>query len=149
MAFWQDKKLREFTKEEWESLCDGCGQCCLHKFEDEDDGMVYTTRVLCQYLDLESIQCNCYQTRQQKVPACVWLKPEDLENFHWLPDSCAYKLVWKGEPLPSWHHLVSGQRQTELDAASCVKHYGILETEVDEDYDPNLYLIDISAKNDV
>jgi uncharacterized cysteine cluster protein YcgN (CxxCxxCC family) len=33
--FWR-KPLEDLTKTEWESLCDGCGRCCLIRFEMDD-----------------------------------------------------------------------------------------------------------------
>lgn len=110
--FWQTKSLQQMTSSEWESLCDGCAKCCLHKLEDEESGDVYYTKVVCRYLDEERCQCQHYQERQQLVPTCVWLKPEDVKEFHWLPSTCSYRLIAEGKPLPDWHHLVSGSDQT-------------------------------------
>ncbi|WP_320825037.1 YcgN family cysteine cluster protein [Reinekea sp.] len=107
LVFWKRKTLAQMSQGEWESLCDGCGKCCLQKLEDEDDGTVFYTNVVCQYM---SADCSCsqYQDRHELVHNCVWLKPEDVENFYWLPSTCAYRLLSEGQDLPDWHPLVSG-----------------------------------------
>ena len=109
--FWQTKGLHEMSREEWESLCDGCAKCCLHKLQDEETGDVYYTKVVCRYMDK---QCRCteYQRRNDLVPNCVWLRPEDVEDFFWLPSTCAYRLVAENKPLKDWHPLVSGDPES-------------------------------------
>lgn len=109
-AFWETKALTEMDQGEWESLCDGCAKCCLHKLEDEDSGDILYTRVVCRYLDQQHCRCRHYEERQQLAPACVCLKPEDVNTFHWLPSTCAYRLIAEGKGLPEWHHLISGSR---------------------------------------
>lgn len=119
-VFWRRKTLEQMTAEEWESLCDGCGKCCLHKLEDEDTGEIYYTDVACRYLDAEGCHCRAYDDRKALVPDCVVLKPEDVKEFHWLPSTCAYRLVSEGRPLPDWHPLVSGDPATVINAGVSV-----------------------------
>lgn len=107
-VFWAAKKLHEMTPEEFESLCDGCGKCCLHKLEDEDTGDVYYTKVACRYLDHDTCRCSQYSQRQQLVAECAVLTPESVKDTYWLPETCAYRLVAEGLPLFDWHPLVSG-----------------------------------------
>ncbi len=114
--FWRRKTLEEMTQEEWESLCDGCGRCCLMKLEDEDDGKVYTTDVGCRLLDKASCRCRDYPNRRNEVPDCIQLTPELTRSLKWLPPSCAYRLVAEGQDLPWWHPLVSGRPETVVEA---------------------------------
>lgn len=114
--FWKRKTLAQLDDEEWESLCDGCGLCCLQKLEDEEDGSVYYTRIACKLLDLNSCQCTDYAARQKQVPDCIRLTPEQAHEFRWLPPTCAYRLVNEGKDLLPWHHLVCGDRQAVHDA---------------------------------
>lgn len=108
--FWE-RPLASLNKAEWEALCDGCGQCCLHKVEDEDTGTVYRTNVACRLLDLRTCQCADYRDRKRLVPDCLQLTPKTLPTYDWLPETCAYRRRAAGEPLPDWHYLVSGDRE--------------------------------------
>ena len=110
--FWQTKSLEEMNKDEWESLCDGCARCCLHKLEDEDTNEVHYTSIVCRYLDQDKCQCKDYTQRNINVPECVLLTPERVDEFGWLPDTCAYRLVAEGKDLYDWHPLVSGDKNS-------------------------------------
>ena len=96
------------SSSEWESLCDGCGKCCVLKLEDIDTAEIYYTDVGCKLLDCESCRCLNYANRKKLVPDCVVLTPDGLDALHWMPESCAYRLVNEGKDLPAWHPLVTG-----------------------------------------
>ncbi|MSP28701.1 MAG: YcgN family cysteine cluster protein [Methylococcales bacterium] len=107
MNFWETKTLPEMTTQEWESLCDGCAKCCLHKLEDEDTGNIYFTSIACRLIDLTSCRCTRYAERTQIIPDCLDLRQLDTAQYYWLPATCAYRLVHEGKELPVWHPLVS------------------------------------------
>jgi uncharacterized cysteine cluster protein YcgN (CxxCxxCC family) len=109
--FWT-RPLESLDRGQWEALCDGCGKCCLHKLEDEDTGAFYQTNVACTLLDLTTARCKDYRNRRSFVADCVSLTPNLAASLAWLPDTCAYRLRADGEPLPDWHYLVSGDRET-------------------------------------
>ena len=100
--------MAEMTSGEWESLCDGCGKCCLLKSEDEDSGEIHFTDVSCEQLNIESCRCKNYAKRFVLVPDCLSLQPDNILQITSLPQSCAYRLLALGESLPDWHPLVSG-----------------------------------------
>src|ERR1700722_4238883 len=97
--FWKRKTLAEMTLAEWESLCDGCGRCCLSKLEDEDTGEIYYTDVTCRLLDPQACRCKDYPNRSETVEDCVRLAPDNVATIKWLPPSCAYRLVAHGRDL--------------------------------------------------
>ena len=110
--FWQTKTLDEMTPEEWESLCDGCGRCCLHKLRDEETQALSFTNVACRLLDTGSCRCSDYENRFAQVPDCIQLTPAMLREVDWLPPSCAYRRIAEGRGLPPWHPLRSGTTRT-------------------------------------
>lgn len=106
--FWKTKKIEEFSPEEWEAVCDGCAKCCLFKLTDPDSDTVYFTNVVCRYLDLETCKCTDYENRHENVPDCVYVTAKIAHDANWLPKTCAYRMLAKGQGLPWWHPLVSG-----------------------------------------
>jgi uncharacterized protein len=119
--FWKTKALEEMTTSEWESLCDGCGRCCLEKLEDEDNGRIYFTHISCRLLDTGLCKCSDYPDRHKKVPDCVRLTPQNVRTLNWLPPSCGYRLVAQGKDLYWWHPLVSGDPETVHQAGVSVR----------------------------
>lgn len=138
--FWERKALTDLNPQEWEALCDGCGKCCLNKLEDEDTGEVELTRVACRLLDDESCHCTQYPIRHQFVPECIVLSPKTIEkNLYWLPETCAYKLLWNEEPLPKWHPLRTGDPETVHQAGVSVRGLTVPEFDVpDEEWEDHI-----------
>ena len=129
-AFWKNKSLRQMSPSEWEALCDGCGKCCLVKLIDDlTDDLHYTT-VACKLLDCESCQCGDYENRKSLVEDCVILSPRLIEELHWMPSTCAYRLIYEGKDLYWWHPLISGSPNTVHEAGISVRGRVISEREV-------------------
>lgn len=118
--FWEEKSLAQMTKREWESLCDGCGRCCLNKLEDEDTGEIYFTNVSCRLLDIEKCRCVDYENRKEKMPDCMILGIDNHAALEVMPSTCAYRLLQDNQPLPEWHPLVSGRAETVAEAGISV-----------------------------
>ena len=136
-AFWKTKTLREMSSSEWEALCDGCGKCCLIKLIDDlTDDLHYTT-VACKLLDCDSCRCGDYKNRKKLVEDCVILSPRLVEELHWMPSTCAYRLIYEGKDLYWWHPLVSGNPNTVHEAGISVKGRAISEREVKDSELPN------------
>jgi len=127
LPFWEEKSLDEMTREEWESLCDGCGKCCLHKIDDVDSGEILYTRVTCRLLDIETCRCLNYDRRSELVSDCVDLTPEMVRTISWLPESCAYRRISEGRGLASWHPLVSGTKETVRSADVSICSWAVPE----------------------
>jgi uncharacterized protein len=121
IPFWRAKRLTEMTEQEWESLCDGCGRCCLVKLEEEDTDNIYYTDVGCRLLNTETCRCRDYQHRGEKVDDCVRLTPSVVDDIGWLPPTCAYRLVGEGQDLYWWHPLVSGDPASVHEAGISVR----------------------------
>lgn len=131
--FWKKKSLEEMTREEWESLCDGCARCCLFKLEDEDTGDIYYTNVVCRLLDRRNCHCTHYTDRQTLVPTCLVLTPELVHTLRWMPSTCAYRKLLEGKDLEWWHPLVSGDPETVHRARISVRRKTVSEDEIKPD----------------
>ena len=130
---WEEKTPIEMTPAQWESLCDGCGRCCLNKLEDEDDGTIYFTNVACRLLDADTCRCRDYSGRTERVADCVDLKRCDPVEFRHLPSTCAYRRIQEGRGLPQWHPLVSGDAETVVSAGISVAGRTLSESYVPDD----------------
>lgn len=143
LPFWKAKTLEQMDNKEWESLCDGCGQCCLHKLEDDETGDVSYTNVACRLLDLETCRCTNYPRRKKLVPDCVILKPKDVSNFKWLPDTCAYRLISERKDLFPWHPLISGSNSMVHKAGISVSNKAVSEREAGDLQDHIIHIDDL------
>ena len=132
--FWERTSLTELSRKEWEALCDGCGKCCLHKIEDPDTNEVAFTRIACRLLDDETCRCVHYSARKKIISDCVELTPSNIgKNAYWMPETCAYRLLWEGRELPDWHPLVSGRSESVHESGISVLGRTMPEFEVPEE----------------
>ncbi|WP_455203861.1 YcgN family cysteine cluster protein [Kaarinaea lacus] len=128
--FWKSKTLQQMSKAEWESLCDGCAKCCLHKIEDIDSGDLYFTNIVCFLLDLDTCRCGDYEHRRELVPDCVNVYEHgDVQSLNYMPSTCAYRLLANGDDLPDWHPLVSGDPESVHRAGQSVRGRVFVESE--------------------
>jgi len=125
--FWETKTLGEMNVREWESLCDGCGLCCLVRFEDEETGEIIPTRVHCKLLDAGACACTDYANRKRHVPDCIKLTPWNIDELMWMPPSCAYRRLHEGKDLPAWHPLITGDAESVHRAGVSVRGQTISE----------------------
>ena len=130
--FWKEKTLAQMSKDEWESLCDGCGRCCLNKLEDAETGSIYHTNVVCRLLDQQTCRCISYEDRKRFVPECQVLTASNLMRYSWLPSTCAYRLIAEGQDLKWWHPLVSQSPDTVHDAGISVRGRVVSERDTDD-----------------
>jgi uncharacterized cysteine cluster protein YcgN (CxxCxxCC family) len=133
--FWRTKTLEEMNAKEWESLCDGCGLCCLIRFEDEDSGDITPTWVACKLFDGDTCACVDYAGRRKKVPDCIKLTPGNIETLPWMPLSCAYRRLHEGKDLPAWHPLVTGDPESPHLAGVSVRGRTISEETLEDPED--------------
>jgi len=140
VPFWRRKTLEEMTQAEWESICDGCGRCCLNKLEDEDTGQVFYTDVRCRLLDTATCRCTDYGNRRKVVADCIQLTPGNIGDIKWLPPTCGYRLLARGRDLYWWHPLVSGDPDTVHAAGISVRNRTVISEEdiALEDYEDRI-----------
>lgn len=132
--FWERYPLHELTTEEWEALCDGCGQCCLLKLEDAETGQVAVLNVACELLDIPSCRCGDYANRFARVSGCTQLTLERVEQFRWLPHSCAYRRLYEGRKLAAWHPLNAGDDRRLRRKGIDVSSFAVSQREVPEEH---------------
>lgn len=130
--FWKRKSLAEMSTKEWESLCDGCALCCMHKLEDEDTGEIFYADLACRLLDLDTCRCSNYANRAKLVADCLILSVDSPEAFDWLPATCAYQRLSRGEELPAWHPLLTGKADSVHEAGVSVRGRAVSENDTAE-----------------
>ena len=123
--YWLHKSLKDMTTKEWEDLCDGCGKCCLEKVEDEDTGIIYTTKVSCRLLDTQTCRCTNYENRFRYMDDCIKLNVQNVYKINWLPKTCAYRLVKEGKDLYDWHPLKTKDKLSTLKSGNSAKNFAI------------------------
>ena len=133
VPFWRRKALEDMSRQEWESLCDGCGRCCLIKLEDEDSGEIHLTRLACGLLDVKTCRCKDYTNRHERMPDCVSIDPQTVRKLTWLPETCGYRRLAEGRELAWWHPLVSGDRNAVRRAGISVSGRVLPEEQVAPD----------------
>jgi uncharacterized cysteine cluster protein YcgN (CxxCxxCC family) len=138
---WSKNDFKLMSRQEWEQLCDGCARCCLQKIEFEDTGEIVYTRIACRYLDQQSCRCRVYAERTSLVPSCHRLTPENISDVYFMPETCAYRLLAQGQPLPFWHPLVSGESESVHSAGISVRGRVVSEDDVESD-DWQAYAVD-------
>ena len=139
--FWETRTPSEFAATEWEAVCDGCAKCCLHKLEDDDTGEVRYTSVACRLLDLDTCRCRDYENRHRLVPDCLKLDASSLDDCRWLPETCAYRRLAEGAPLPPWHPLRSARRSSVHEAGVSIRAWAIPEEQLDPEDDLTDYAV--------
>ena len=128
--FWEHKTLEQMSDDEWEQLCDGCGQCCLNKLQDEDTGKILYTNVACNLLDSKTCQCRHYHNRFAYEPDCIKLTRENLLTIEWLPLTCTYRYFSETGLLPEWHPLIRGNKKLMHKLKISVKNRIVYEKDV-------------------
>ena len=131
--FWLEKKLHDLNHDEWESLCDNCGKCCVIKLQNEENNELFYTNVSCKLLNIENCKCTNYENRKKIVPDCVKLTPNNLSQLNWMPATCAYKLVNEGKDLPNWHPLNQGPDSSTISDEHSVARKVFSENEINMD----------------
>ena len=131
--FWEKIPFKELNESQWESICDGCCQCCAHKLIDEETDELYKTNVVCKYLDTDNCSCTVYPKRHEYVPDCIKITPDNAGALEWVPETCGYRLLAEGKPLPKWHPLETGNPLSAKEVGVSVTGKVISEADIDED----------------
>src|SRR4029450_12877944 len=122
----------QMSKQEWESLCDGCGMCCVNKLEYEGTGELAQTDTCCKLLDPKTARCRDYKNRKKIVPDCIQLTPSVVAKMDWLPKTCGYRLGHFKQDLYWWDPLGSRDPETVHQAGISARGRVIPEDQVED-----------------
>ena len=103
------------SEQEWESICDRCGKCCLVSLQDIDSGEIYHTNILCRYYDIENKLCKVYDKRCQLVPNCLKLDKTNVNKLPFMPKTCAYRALFDKNYKPQPLKPLNGRTVCETD----------------------------------
>ena len=85
-------EVKELNDEEWEGLCNHCGDCCN----------LFNSGTACPVYDLKNKCCSNYEIRKKLNPNCTKLTPDNVLFLHEngvLSDRCNYVRHMKGQEL--------------------------------------------------
>lgn len=131
--FWERIPLKQLNQSQWESICDGCCQCCAHKLQDEETDEIFKTNIVCRYLDVKEGRCTVYSERHEYVPDCIKVTPDNADKLKWMPETCGYRRLANGKPLPKWHPLETGNPDSTKLAGATVYKKVISEADINPD----------------
>ncbi len=99
------QELRNCSPEKWDSICKGCGICCLHKVNMEivpGVDQIAFTNLCCNHLDTKTKKCTIYNKRQKICHNCAKVTLDLVLDGELLPAGCGYvEYIFGPAPRPA------------------------------------------------